>query len=71
MMEFELILNHSIAIDVLYNFGFVSVDVGGNAWPQIPENERWRWRTFWNIGRSAWFYDTRLTPNDLHSKYFS
>ena len=40
MIEFKLILYHSIAIDVLYNFGFVSVDVGGNAWPQIPENER-------------------------------
>ena len=32
-MEFKLILYQSIALDVLYNFGFVCVDIGPNAKP--------------------------------------
>ena len=31
LMEFKLILYCWIALDVLYNFGFVCVDVGRNA----------------------------------------
>jgi len=40
LIEFQLILYQSIALDVLCNFGFEYIDLGRNAWPWTHENNR-------------------------------